>query len=115
FNLHSAATVDHEDWYNILFGMCAVYSSGLFNHMHGGHFIAWSLGIVVQFPPACMIYVPSACVTHANMPIAKHETQSSIAFFISAGLACWYHNGYMSDKHFKEKASVVQLKAWMES
>ncbi|KAE9401182.1 hypothetical protein BT96DRAFT_818264, partial [Gymnopus androsaceus JB14] len=58
FNLHNAAAVDHEDWYNILFGMCAVYSSGLFDHTRGGHFIAWSLGIVAQFPPGCVIYVP---------------------------------------------------------
>ncbi|KAE9401323.1 hypothetical protein BT96DRAFT_818081 [Gymnopus androsaceus JB14] len=114
-NLHNASTVDHEDWYNILFGMCAVYSSGLYDHTRSGHFIAWSLGIVAQFPPACAVYVPSACVTHANTPIASHETRSSIAFFMSAGLARWYHNGYISDKEFKERASVAQLNAWNAS
>lgn len=114
FNLHKAATLDHEDWFNLLFGMCAAYSSGLYNHTHSAYFIAWSLGIVTQFPPACAIYVPSACVTHANTPIAPHETRSSIAFFMSAGLARWYHNGYMSDKEFKERASVAQLKEWIE-
>ena len=60
FNLHSAATIDHEDWHNILFGMCAVYSSGLYDYTRSGHFIAWSLGVVAQFPPGCVIYVPSA-------------------------------------------------------
>ena len=34
---------------------------------------------------------------------------------MSAGLARWYHNGYMSDRHFQEKASVVQVKSWKES
>ncbi|KAE9385964.1 hypothetical protein BT96DRAFT_799904, partial [Gymnopus androsaceus JB14] len=114
-NLHNASTMDHEDWYNILFGMCAVYSSGHFDHTCSGHFIAWSLGVVTQFLPACALYVPSACVTHANTPIAGHETRSSIAFFMSAGLARWYQNGYMSDKEYKERASVEQVQVWNAS
>ncbi|KAF9060671.1 hypothetical protein BDP27DRAFT_1429782 [Rhodocollybia butyracea] len=77
-------------------------------------FIAWSLGVVVPFPAGATIYVPSACVTHGNVPIAPEETRSSIAFFTPAGIARWFHNGYMSDKEFKERASPRQLRLWKE-
>lgn len=30
FNLHTASSKDHEDFLNVLFAMCAVYSSGSF-------------------------------------------------------------------------------------
>ncbi|KAH7872154.1 uncharacterized protein C8R40DRAFT_1053013 [Lentinula edodes] len=115
-NLHNAATLDHEDYYNILFALCAVYASGKYDHTRSGHLIAWSLGIVAQFPAGSAAFLPSACVTHANTPIDSKsgEHRSSIAFFTSAGLARWYHNGYMSDKEFMERASPRQLSAWKD-
>lgn len=114
FNLHRSASVDHEDFFNILFAMCAIYSSGNFDFTRGGHLIAWSLGIVAEFPPGSAAYLPSACVTHANTPISSDETRSSVAFFMSAGLARWYQNGFMSDKEYKERVSPIQLKAWLD-
>ncbi|KAJ3726338.1 hypothetical protein C8R42DRAFT_694941 [Lentinula raphanica] len=81
-NLHSAATRKHEDYFNILFSMCAVYASGEYDHTRAGHFIAWSLGLVTQFPPALLC------------------------------LGRWYQNGYMSDKDFKAQASAKQLQSW---
>lgn len=114
FNLHKAGTRDHEDWFNLLFGMCAVYASGVFDYTRGGYFIAKSLGVVTQFPPTSAIFVPSACVTHSNTPISDNETRSSIAFFVAAGLARWYHNGYMSDKEYKARASASQLAVWQQ-
>ncbi|KAJ3897772.1 hypothetical protein F5879DRAFT_1012865 [Lentinula edodes] len=116
FNLHNAATLDHEDYYNLLFALCAVYASGKYDHTRSGYLIAWSLGIVTQFPAGSAAFLPSAWVTHANTPIDNKngEHRSSIAFFMSAGLARWYHNGYMSDKEFKERASAKQLSAWKD-
>ncbi|KAF9067373.1 hypothetical protein BDP27DRAFT_1225905, partial [Rhodocollybia butyracea] len=113
-NLHLAWAQLHEDFFNVFFAMCAVHASGKFDHTRGGQFIAWSLGVVVPFPAGATIYVPSACVTHGNVPIAPEETRSSIAFFTPAGIARWFHNGYMSDKEFKERASPRQLRLWKE-
>ncbi|KAJ3830523.1 hypothetical protein F5880DRAFT_1468265 [Lentinula raphanica] len=114
FNLHSAATRKHEDYFNILFSMCAVYASGQYDYTRAGHFIAWSLGLVTQFPPGTAVFIPSAAVTHANTPISRDEHRSSIAFFMSSGLGQWYQNGYMSDKDFKAQATPKQLRAWKE-
>ncbi|KAJ3729772.1 hypothetical protein C8R42DRAFT_175478 [Lentinula raphanica] len=113
-NLHNVATRNHEDFFNILFSMCAVYASGQYDYARAGHFIAWSLGLVTQFPPGTAVFVPSASVTHANTPIPENQHRSSIAFFTSSGLGRWYQNGYMSDKDFKSQASAKQLQAWKE-
>ncbi|KIK53668.1 hypothetical protein GYMLUDRAFT_178672 [Collybiopsis luxurians FD-317 M1] len=112
FNLHSTSTRKYKDFFNILFAMCAVYSSGEFDHMRGGHFIAWSLCIVSQFPAGSAIFILSAPVTHANTLIAAHKWCSSMAFFTLSGLGQWYQNGYMADKELKECASLMQLQAW---
>ncbi|KAJ3823095.1 hypothetical protein F5880DRAFT_1482882 [Lentinula raphanica] len=114
FNLHSAATRKHEDYFNILFSMCAIYASGDYDYTRSGHFIAWSLGLVTQFPPGTALFIPSAPVTHANTPIPSHQHRSSIAFFTSSGLGRWYQNGYMSDKDFKAQATPKQLQSWKD-
>lgn len=114
FNLDRASTLIHADYWNVIFGMCGVYSSGPYDYKRSGHLIMWSLGIVVEFPPGCAILLPSAPVEHSNTPLAEGERRSSIAFFVSAGLARWYHNGYMSDKEYLNRASEQQKKAWMD-
>ncbi|KAJ3725391.1 hypothetical protein C8R42DRAFT_540155, partial [Lentinula raphanica] len=48
FNLHNAATRQHEDFFNVLFSMCAVYASGQYDHTRAGHFVTWSLGLAAD-------------------------------------------------------------------
>ncbi|KAJ3900384.1 hypothetical protein F5879DRAFT_809325, partial [Lentinula edodes] len=116
FNLHNTAMLDHEDYYKLLFALCAVYTSGKYDHTCSGYLIAWFLGIMTQFPAGSAAFLPSAWVTYANTPVDNKngEHRSCIAFFMSTGLAQWYHNGYMSDKEFKEQASAKQLSAWKD-
>lgn len=112
-NLHNACTLTHLDFFNLVFSMCAVASAGPFDHTRGGHIIAWSLGLVIEFPSGSTVYLPSACVDHGNIPVAAHERRHSMAFFVPAGLARWYHNGFRSDKEFCELASPEQLTTWI--
>ncbi|KAE9409614.1 hypothetical protein BT96DRAFT_806417 [Gymnopus androsaceus JB14] len=114
FNLNNACTLIHNDYWNLFFFMCAVASVGPFDHTRGGHIICWSLHLVFEFPSGSTMYLPSACVPHSNTPIAPHERRSSLAFFVPAGLARWYHNGFRSDKDFREQASPQQLGSWLE-
>ncbi|KAJ3756759.1 hypothetical protein EV360DRAFT_84654 [Lentinula raphanica] len=114
-NLTSAWTRQHQDYFNILFAMCCVFCVGDFDSTRGGHLIAWEFGIVTEFPPGSAVFLPSAWVTHANIPIAHHERRSSIAFFMSSGLARWYQNGYMSDKTFQELAMPRQIQVWKDA
>ncbi|KAJ3717366.1 hypothetical protein C8R42DRAFT_697664 [Lentinula raphanica] len=115
FNLQFAWTDNHVDYFNVLFAMCCAFCVGNFDHTRGGHLIAWEFGVVAEFPPGSAIFLPSAWVTHANVPIATHERRSSLAFFTSSGLARWYQNGYMSDKSFQDLAIHSQLKTWKDA
>ncbi|KAJ3765229.1 hypothetical protein FB446DRAFT_655547 [Lentinula raphanica] len=100
FNLSFAWTDNHTDYFNVLFTMCCAFCVGDFDYTRGGHLIAWEFGVVTEFPPGSAVFLPSAWVTHCNVPIASHEHRSSLAFFTSSGLTRWYQNGYMSDKSF---------------
>ncbi|KAE9384970.1 hypothetical protein BT96DRAFT_1007506 [Gymnopus androsaceus JB14] len=69
-NIHTKYHLDH---WNYIGGMCAAFNGGSFDSKRSGHFIAWSLGLVIKFPPGTAIFVPSAAVPHSNMPLAKDE------------------------------------------
>ncbi|KAJ3859381.1 hypothetical protein EV359DRAFT_22716, partial [Lentinula novae-zelandiae] len=85
-----------------------------FDYKRGGQFIMWSLGIVVEFPPGAGILVPSASVTHANVPIGPEEHRHSVTFFTAAGILRWYFNGFMNDNQFLDQASEVQREDWTQ-
>lgn len=112
FNLGRARTELHNDLKNIFFAVCGVGAVGPYNYREGAHLILWELGIVVEFPPGCAFIFPSASISHANIPIGPDECRHSIAFFTAAGNLRYYHNGFMTDKEFKERASKEQRKAW---
>lgn len=111
-NMNRAATKPHNDLLNGFFTGCGVCSFGPYDYTRGGHLILWDLGLVVEFPPGCVIILPSALITHSNIPIGPGETRHSATFFTAAGLLRWYHNGFMSDKEFTERAEGKQLEAW---
>jgi hypothetical protein len=112
FNLNKSCALRHADFFNLLFFMCTVVANGPFDHTRGGHFIAWNLGLVFEFRSSSTIYVPSAFVDHSNTSIAPHERRHSMAFFVPAGLAQWYHNGFTSDHNFQANAKPEQLQEW---
>ncbi|KAE9384834.1 hypothetical protein BT96DRAFT_960843 [Gymnopus androsaceus JB14] len=111
-NLGRARTKLHNDLKNIFFAVCGVGAFGPFNHKTGAHLIMWELGIVVEFPSGCGFLFPSATVSHANVPIGPDESRHSAAFFTSSGNLRYFHNGFMTDKEFRARASTGQLEAW---
>ncbi|KAE9391193.1 hypothetical protein BT96DRAFT_832402 [Gymnopus androsaceus JB14] len=86
-NLHNVSTLIHRDYWKLVFLMCTIACMGPFDHTRGGYIIAWLLHLVFEFPSGSVMYLPSACVTHSNTPIAPHECCHSMAFFVPAGLA----------------------------
>ncbi|KAJ3898153.1 hypothetical protein F5879DRAFT_812994 [Lentinula edodes] len=111
-NFSRAATDPHLDFMNAFFLCCGVWNGGRFDYKRGGQFIMWSLGLVVEFPPGAGILVPSASVTHANVPIGPEEHRHSVTFFTAAGILRWYCNGFMNDNEFLAQASKVQRENW---
>ncbi|KAJ3748207.1 hypothetical protein EV360DRAFT_57047, partial [Lentinula raphanica] len=101
FNLGpSCVSWPHTDNYNLAFGWCAVTPLGQFDPDRGGHLILWDLGLIIRFPPGSTILIPSALLTHSNLPIQKGEERYSIIQYSSSGLFRWVYNGFMSDKDF---------------
>ncbi|KAE9388176.1 hypothetical protein BT96DRAFT_836639, partial [Gymnopus androsaceus JB14] len=100
----------HTNNYNLAFGWCAITALGSFNPDCGGHLILWDLGLIIRFPPGSTILIPSALLTHSNIPIAENELRYSIIQYSSSGLFRWVYNGFMSDKDFEEKATPEQKK-----
>ncbi|KAE9389098.1 hypothetical protein BT96DRAFT_835410 [Gymnopus androsaceus JB14] len=99
-NLDSAITVYHHDWRNTLFGECAVKNCGPFDYKKGGNLVLWDLRLIIEFPPGCTAFFPSAMLAHSNTSIAPGEQRHSMTFFMASGLLRWRHNSYMSDKDF---------------
>lgn len=113
-NFSRASTDPHLDFMNAFFLCCGIWNGGRFNYKAGGQLIMWNLGIVVEFPPSAGILVPSASVTHANIPIGPEEQRHSITFFTAAGILRWYFNGFMNDNEFLTRASGLQKKDWAQ-
>lgn len=111
FNLgHQTVTPPHTDCGNLAFGWCAITALGNFDPDRGGHFILWDLGLIIRFPPGSTILLPSALLTHSNIPIQNGEVHYSIVQYASAGLFCWVYNSFMSNKDFMAKATTAEKK-----
>ncbi|KAE9382377.1 hypothetical protein BT96DRAFT_291081, partial [Gymnopus androsaceus JB14] len=91
--------------HNLAFGWCAITALGNFDPDCGGHLVLWDLGLIIRFPPGSTILIPSALLTHSNIPISSNEIRYSIIQYSSAGLFRWVYNGFKSDKEFMECAT----------
>lgn len=79
----------HRDIKNLAYGLCAIMVLGDFDHRRGGHLILHELKLVVEMRPGDIIFIPSAVVTHENVPIAEEETRQSWVFYSAGGLFRW--------------------------
>ncbi|KAF9471426.1 hypothetical protein BDN70DRAFT_820016 [Pholiota conissans] len=96
----------HRDAANLPFGWCGITALGDFNATHGGHLILWELGIAVEFPSGSTALIPSAAITHSNVPIARHETRYSFTQFTAGGLFRWVDQGFQSTEKYTENLSA---------
>jgi hypothetical protein len=60
----------------------------------------------VEFPPSSTILIPSALVTHYNMPVMDNETHFSIVQYAPGGLFRWAMNGFKADKAWHKNATT---------
>jgi hypothetical protein len=91
-------TRPHRDFLNYGPGFCAVTSLGNFNDKLGGHIVLWELGLVIRFPAGCTILLPSAMITHSNLPIQPGETRYSVTQYSAGALFRFASNGFQNDK-----------------
>lgn len=100
----------HIDSGNLAFGWCVITALGKFNPDLGGHLILWDLGLVLRLPPGCSVLIPSAILTHSNVPIQQGETRFSIIQYSAGGIFRFISNSYRSDIKFEREATLEEIK-----
>ncbi|KAJ7200123.1 hypothetical protein GGX14DRAFT_372482, partial [Mycena pura] len=109
-------TYKHRDILNVPFGWCAVTAMGDFDARTGGHLVLWDLKLVVEFPHAATILLPSATIAHSNIPVAANETRASFTQYTPGGLLRYVDNGFRTERELQEEdpAEYARLDALKE-
>ncbi|KAK0186226.1 hypothetical protein F5146DRAFT_936945, partial [Armillaria mellea] len=116
----SVWTFKHHDILNCPYGWCTITALGRFDHRHGGHIILWELKLFIQFPHAATIFIPSATITHSNIPPAEGDSRISFMQFFAGGILRWMDNGFCTEKEMAHAdptayAEMVARKATLMS
>lgn len=94
----------HRDFKNLVFGWCLVFVLGNFDHTRGGHLILWELKLLIELAPGDMVFLPSGCITHGNIPLAgADEKRYSVTWYSSGYLFRWIRAGFVNSKLWKAK------------
>ena len=117
----NAWTFKHHDVLNCPFGWCAIQALGEFNPKLGGHLILWDVKLVIEFPPAATILIPSATLLHSNIPIQSDECRASFTQYCSGAIFRWVDNGFRTVDDLKaqdpkeyERLSALKETWWLE-
>ncbi|KAJ7082459.1 hypothetical protein B0H15DRAFT_803272 [Mycena belliarum] len=109
----NAWTVKHRDVQNLAFGWCAVQSLGRFAPEHGGHLVLWDLMLVIEFPPGSTILLPSATISHSNLPVdvKAGEERASFTQYTPGALLRFIDNGFRTEAQFakEDPAGYAQM------
>jgi len=94
-------TKRHIDVQNCPFGWCCVTALGNFDSRKGGHLILWELGLVIEFPAGTCICLPSALITHSNIPVQDGDSRASFTQYCSGEIFRYVENGFCTDTHLQ--------------
>ncbi|RPD59427.1 hypothetical protein L227DRAFT_593870 [Lentinus tigrinus ALCF2SS1-6] len=106
------ATYIHTDHLNYAPGWCAVVALGDFDPRLGGHLVVWDLGLVIEFPPGSLIFLPSAILRHSNVPVQDHETRHSFTQYTAGGLFRWVACGFQTQGSFDAQGLQFDMSGW---
>lgn len=93
----------HRDLKNLAYGWCAIVVLGNFDFELGGHLVLHELKLIVEMRPGDIIFIPSAVVTHENIPIGRGEWRKSLVYYSPGGIFRWAAAGYRSHEEWKKK------------
>ncbi|KAF9022113.1 hypothetical protein BDZ89DRAFT_1137555 [Hymenopellis radicata] len=104
-------------------GWCPVSPFGLFDPNRSAQLVLDEFKLVIDFPAGTSIFIPSAIVTHWNLPLAQGETRYSITQYSPGGLFRWVYHGFRTKLAFEHEASDEILEQaerdrstrWMDS
>jgi hypothetical protein len=102
FNLGKrVVTKKHVDSQNYPFGWCMVTALGDFDATKGGHLVLWDLKLILEFPAGACICLPSALITHSNIPTKESETRMSFTQYCPGEIFRFIENGFKTDTSLK--------------
>ena len=104
----------HRDQNNLADGLCWILASGDFDHELGGQLVLWELRLVIDFPSGTGVLIPSAVISHENLPIREGESRTSVTQYAAGGLFRWVEYGFQSWKTLKEKEPERARAIWEE-
>ncbi|KAJ7048973.1 hypothetical protein C8F01DRAFT_1213543 [Mycena amicta] len=104
-------TFKHRDVLNLPFGWCAIQALGKFDPTKGGHLILWDLKLIIEFPPGSLILIPSATLSHSNIPVQKGDERASFTQFTPGGLFRFADNGFRTEEEYAEEDAEGKSKA----
>jgi hypothetical protein len=90
-------TFKHRDRLNCPFGWCAIQALGRFDPKLGGHLVLWELKKAIEFPPGALILIPSATLTHSNVPVQPGDRRLSFTQYCPGGLFRYVDNGFRTE------------------
>ncbi|KAJ7243702.1 hypothetical protein C8J57DRAFT_1083566 [Mycena rebaudengoi] len=96
-------TYRHRDMLNVPFGWCAIQAFGRFDPTKGGHLVLWELKMIIEFPPGATILLPSATISHSNIPVQAGDERVSFTQFTAGGLLRYVDNGFRTEKELVER------------
>ncbi|KAF9472356.1 hypothetical protein BDN70DRAFT_818808 [Pholiota conissans] len=99
----NAWTYKHRDVTNCAFGWCAIQALGDFDAEKGGHLVLWELKLVVEFPAGALVLLPSAVITHSNIPVAEGDKRMSFTQYAPGGLFRYVDHGFRLEKDLKKE------------
>lgn len=107
----------HKDYANLPFGWCGVTSLGNFNPTLGGHLVLWDLHLVVEFPAGSTILLPSAAITHSNVPINVNAGERRFSFtqYTAGGVFRWVDQGFQKTEQFKGRLAPEELRETLKT
>jgi hypothetical protein len=103
----------HLDSANLPHGWCAVTALGQFDHEKGGHLVLEECKLILEIPPGATYLIPSACITHYNAAVAKHETRFSFTQYTAGSIFRWVDHQFMNEAEFwsslKEEEYLLEV------
>ena len=99
----NVSTFKHRDALNWAFGWCAITALGRFDATRSAQFILWELKLVIDFPHAATVFIPSSVITHSNTPVVEGDDRGSFTQYTAGPIFRWVENGCRTEKQFKEQ------------
>ncbi|KAG6825724.1 hypothetical protein H0H92_002706 [Tricholoma furcatifolium] len=96
-------TWPHRDMMNLLGSWCTITALGKFDAKLSAKLVLWEAKLIITFPLASAIDIPSALLTHFNTSIQPGNFRVSITQYCPGGLCQWVDNGGHTDKVLEKK------------